>query len=154
MNQKPFDVTRLETLLFLAAGNLLTEAESSEISRILRDHPTARSFAARSLILDSLLIESLAMQEVRTRYERPSSPVVTKPQYMARAAAWIGAFFLIEQQAQAATTSAAVTQTTITLLMKNHHIHHIRHPDFRRIGYLFHPSSQRIRQATCHWYGV
>lgn len=118
MNQKPFDVTRLETLLFLAAGNLLTEAESSEISRILRDHPTARSFAARSLILDSLLIESLAMQEVRTRYERPSSPVVTKPQYMARAAAWIGAFFLIEQQAQAATTSAAVTQTTITLLMK------------------------------------
>lgn len=119
MNPSTFDPKRLDELLLLSAGKTLTENERSELNSMLREHPEARSFASRSLMVDSLLSEGLIANEIRHKHKINPTITARKPSYLARAAAWIGAFLIVGKQAQAATTgSVTITQTTIVLLMK------------------------------------
>lgn len=113
MNQHPFNPERLEELLFLSAGDSLTEEQSKEINALLRGHAAARSFAARSLIVDSMLIDALAASEAQGRHAKPSTSPIRTPNHFARAAAWVGAFLLVGNKSQ-----AAATPTSIVILMK------------------------------------
>lgn len=113
MSKSRFIPERLEELLFLSAGDCLTDEQCMEINTLLREHAAARSFAASSLIVDSMLIEALAANEARGSHVKPSTSLIRTPNHFARAAAWIGAFILIGNKSQ-----AAATPTSIALLMK------------------------------------
>lgn len=119
MSVPPFHPERLEELLFLSAGNVLTGDQREEINTLLREHAEARSFAARSLFVDSLLVDSLATDEARGSHQMQAAGPVRRTHPFARAAAWIGAFLVLGEKSQAAANgSAAVPQITLSLLMK------------------------------------
>jgi hypothetical protein len=123
---------RLEELLFSSSSQPFSEAARVELNALPRDNAEARTFAARFLALDALLAENLAASESRRHHTVAFDPITisagksapNRPNWLARAAAWIGAFQLLGNTAKAASaTSAAtgatvVTHSTIVILMK------------------------------------
>lgn len=132
MNSGDLNRQRLEELLFSAAGRSFPEAERTELNTLLRDSAEARAIAARSLTFDATLADGLATIEARLRHAEPlqATPATSievdfkRPNWLAKAAAWIGAFHLFGNTAKAAgtTTTAkgttALTHSAIVILMK------------------------------------
>jgi hypothetical protein len=123
---------RLEELLFSSSSQPFSEAARAELNALLRDNAEARTFAARFLALDALLAENLAASEARRHHTVAFDPITipagksarNRPNWLARAAAWIGAFQLLGNTAKAAGATSAttgttvLTQSTIVILMK------------------------------------
>ncbi len=132
MSTPEFNRQRLEELLLSAVSRSFPEAERAELNALLRDNAEARTIAARSLTFDATLADCLAANESRHRHEKPlqttgSTPVnvdFKRPNWLAKAAVWIGAFHLFGNTAKAAGTASAttgttvLTQSTIAILMK------------------------------------
>ena len=114
---------RLEQLLFNSSCEPFSEAERSELNALLRDNSEARRFAAQFLTIDSLLSESLAAREHATTFQpipiSAGRPLI-RPNWLARAAAWIGAFHLFSNTAKATTVilmKKTVTSITAAILV-------------------------------------
>jgi hypothetical protein len=109
---------RLEELLFASSGEPFSEAERAELNALLRDNAEARSFAAAHLTIDALLAESLAASEHTTAF-RPipisAGKSLNRPNWLARAAAWIGAFHLFSNTAKATTTTILMKKTVTSI---------------------------------------
>lgn len=106
---------RLEELLFASAGQSLSEVERTELNALLRDHAEARTYAVRHLTIDLLLAESLAAKEHATTFQLTSisagRPLI-RSNWLARAAAWIGAFHIFSNTAKA--TAVILMKKTVT----------------------------------------
>jgi hypothetical protein len=132
MSTPEFNRQHLEELLLSAASRSFPEADRAELNALLRDSAEARTIAARSLTFDANLTDCLASSEARHRHEKPlqaTGPTPVKfdfkrPNWLAKAAVWIGAFHLFGNTAKAAGTASAttgttvLTQSTIVILMK------------------------------------
>jgi len=106
---------RLEELLFSSGCQPFSEAERAELNALLRDNPEARNFAARHLTLDALLAEILAAHEHTTAFQPipiSTGRSISRPNWLARAAAWLGAFHLFSNTAKA--TTVIVMKKTVT----------------------------------------
>lgn len=114
---------RLEELLFASACEPFSEAERAKLNTLLRDNSDARIFAARFLTIDALLAESLAASEHDGVFQ--PIPISTNkpfahPNWLVRAAAWIGAFHLFTDTAKATTVilmKKSVTSITAAILV-------------------------------------
>lgn len=129
MTSPDFNRQRLEELLLSSASRAFPEAERVELNALLRDNPEARILAARSLTFDASLADCLIAAEARREQSKPldQAPIQVdfkRPNWLAKAAVWIGAFHLLGNTAKAggtisSTTSTTLfTQSTIFLLMK------------------------------------
>ena len=125
MNTPDNDHQRLEELLLVSANESLPEAERAELNELLRSNAGARLFASRFLTVDALLTDFLASSEAEQRHASPASPIkvdFNRPNWLARAAAWIGAFHVFANTAEAATTASTgtsiLTNSTAIILMK------------------------------------
>ncbi len=106
---------RLEELLFSSGCEPFSEAERAELNALLRDNSEARIFAAQFLSIDALLAESLATHEHSTAFQPipiSKGKSFTRPNWLARAAAWVGAFHLFNNTAKA--TTVIVMKKTVT----------------------------------------
>lgn len=123
MNTPESDHRRLEELLLVLANQSLPETERTELNDLLRGNAEARTFAARFLTFDALLVESLAASEAR-QHLKPTSisagKPLKRPNWLARAAAWIGAFHFFSNTAKATTVilmKKTVTSVTAAILV-------------------------------------
>jgi len=114
---------RLEELLFASTSQTFPVADRIELNALLRSNSDARTFAARHLALDALLAESLAASEHSNAFKPiplSAGHALKRPNWLARAAAWIGAFHLFSHNAKAATfivMKKSVTSVTAAILL-------------------------------------
>jgi hypothetical protein len=114
---------RLEELLFNSTHQPLSEADRKELNTLLRDNPEARTHAARHLVIDALLAETLATGEHTTAFNTipiSAGHALKRPNWLARAAAWVGAFHLFSHNAKATTLilmKKSVTSVTAAILL-------------------------------------
>jgi hypothetical protein len=109
---------RLEQLLFTSACEPFSETERSELNALLRDNADARAFAAQFLTIDSLLSETLAASEHTTMFQPipiSAGRPISRPNWFARAAAWIGAFHLFSNTAKATSTTILMKKTVTSI---------------------------------------
>lgn len=104
----------LEKLLLNSTIDPFNETERAELNLLLRNDVEARAFATMHLTIDALLAESLAANEqvaisIHTRRSRSNS------NWLARAAAWVGSFYLLANTAKAATAGTSTTTGTSVL---------------------------------------
>ena len=120
MNSPDFNRQRLEELLFSSTSRSFPEAERVELNALLRDNAAARAFAAKSLTFDASLADCLIAAEARWDLSKPlaQSPIQVdfkRPNWLARAAAWIGAFHLFSNTAKATTTTILMKKTVTSI---------------------------------------
>jgi hypothetical protein len=114
---------RLEELLFASGFQTFPEAEREELNTLLRNNAEARIFAARFLSIDAQIAEILATHEHTTAFQpTPISAgrTISRPNWLAQAAAWIGAFHLFGNTAKASTVivmKKTVTSITAAILI-------------------------------------
>lgn len=132
MNAPDFNRERLEELLLSSVCRSFPEAERAELNALLRNNAEARSIAARSLTFDGDLADCLAASEALHQHEISSQnggPKCVKvdfkaSRWLAKAAAWVGAFHFLGNTAKAAgaassaSTNTVSTSSTIVILMK------------------------------------
>jgi hypothetical protein len=109
---------RLEELLFSSGCQPFSAADRTELNALLRDNAEARIFAARFLSIDALLAENLATREHSTAFQPipiTAGKSFTRPNWLARAAAWIGAFHLFSNTAKATTTTILMKKTVTSI---------------------------------------
>jgi hypothetical protein len=114
---------RLEELLFASTCETFSEVERAELNALLRNHTDARNFAARYLTIDALLTENLAASKHGAAFQPytiSTERLIRRPNWLARAAAWIGAFHLFSNTAKATTViimKKTVTSVTAAILV-------------------------------------
>lgn len=118
MNAPKSDHPRLEELLLFSANQSLPEAERVELNELLRSNAEARLFASRFLTVDALLMDCLASNEAEQLHASRPPPIKAdfkRPNWLARAALWIGAFHFFGNTTKAATTASNATTGTSIL---------------------------------------
>lgn len=114
---------RLEELLFASGFQPFSEAGRAELNTLLRDSAEARIFAARFLSIDAQIAETLATREHTTAFQPiriSKGSSISRPNWLARAAAWIGTFHLFGNTAKASTVivmKKTVTSITAAILI-------------------------------------
>jgi hypothetical protein len=123
MSTPDFNRERLEELLLSSVCRSFPEADRAELNAILRHNAEARSIAARSLIFDASLADCLAASEALHQHEISShhgDPKSVKvdfkaSRWLAKAAAWVGAFHFLGNTAKAAGAASSASTNTVSI---------------------------------------